>query len=195
MRRLLVAVVLLALFGAACNRTPASTTSQDTTPTSTAISEPSTAKDDCETSNGGVDGTLMYLTDVRTGTHDTYDRVTFEFSKGDGPVGVPKFEISRGEPPLRYDGSGDPMEVDGESFAQIIFHGGTGVKFEGETPKQTWEGQKEMKPGYPALVELEQAGDFEATLSWVAGLSYRSCWTATEMENPVRLVWDFPHKH
>lgn len=153
-----------------------------------------TAKQDCETSNGGVDGTLMYLNAVRHGTHDTYDRVTFEFREGDGPVGVPKFEIKRGEPPLRYAGSGDPMEVDGEAFAQVIFHGGTGVQIEGETPKQTWEGQREMKPGYPTLVELEQAGDFEATLSWVAGLSYRSCWTATELEDPVRLVWDFPHQ-
>ena len=137
----------------------------------------------------------MYLNAVRHGTHDTYDRVTFEFREGDGPVGVPKFEIKRSEPPLRYDGSGEPMEVDGKAFAQIIFHGGTGVEFEGETPKQTWEGQKEMKPGYPTLVELEQAGDFEATLSWVAGLSDRSCWMATELDDPIRLVWDFPHQH
>jgi hypothetical protein len=38
-----------------------------------------------------------------------------------------------------------------------------------------------------------QSGDFEATLSWIMGLSRPTCWRVQELHNPDRLVIDFHH--
>jgi hypothetical protein len=40
------------------------------------------------------------------------------------------------------------------------------------------------------LQEVEQLGDFEAVLSWGAGLSRPSCIRTLELSNPTRLVID-----
>lgn len=153
----------------------------------------------CGPIRGGTEGKIAQLVDVRIGTHDGYDRVVFEFAapKGDGAryFGLPQYEIHSARPPISEDPSGEPMSVDGTRFATVVFHGGTGVEFDDSEKGYTitYTGPREFRPGYPALAEASQQGDFEATLSWVFGLNSASCWKVHELKDPVRLAIDFPH--
>ena len=51
------------------------------------------------------------ITDVRTGTHDGYDRVVFEFADG-----LPEASLERAEPPFTHDASGEPIAVAGREL-------------------------------------------------------------------------------
>lgn len=148
----------------------------------------------CAASTGGQEGAAALLVDVRVGSHATFDRITFEFEPAEGrPDVVPRYQIAEVAPPLVYDGSGEPMRVAGRVFVQVIFHGASGVDLSAATVRETYTGRKEFSPNFGVLVEAERQGDFEATLSWVLGLSRRSCWTASELSGPARVAIDLPH--
>ena len=164
-------------------------------PVETTVSQAAVA---CSPAGGGGDH-LAQLTDVRVGTHDGYDRVTFEFAppeNGPGAFGVPRYEISRMAAPIMEDPSGRPVAVDGDHYAGIVFHGGTGVDLTTSNPKGyvvTYRGPREIRTGFRVLAEAQQTGDFEATLSWAFGLNRASCWRVTQLQDPLRVVVDFPH--
>jgi hypothetical protein len=153
----------------------------------------------CERIRGGTEGKIAQLVDVRVGTHDGYDRVTFEFAapSGEGAqyFGLPPYDLHAAMPPLHEDPSGKPVSLDGKSFAWVVFHGGTGVEFDDSEQGYTitYTGPKDFKRGYRTLAEARQMGDFEATLSWAFGLNDDACWQVHELEGPVRLAIDFPH--
>jgi len=169
--------------------TPTPTPSPTPSSPSPTPSKPSATP--CATKRGGTfDPTSNFvggqLVDVRVGGHDTYDRVTFEFS---GQDTVPPFEI---RPATRVieDGSGKPLALRGGRFAEIVFQHASGYDL---YYQPTYSGPKDFLPGLPALAELRQAGDFERVLSWGFGLRGSGCWTVTELSGPVRLAVDFAH--
>ena len=132
------------------------------------------------------DATIAHanITDVRTGTHDGYDRVVFEFADG-----LPEASLERAEPPFTQDASGLPIEVQGESFLRLILRGGTKQTLAGTT---SYDGPTEFETGYPALVHLIEGGDFEAQSTWYFGLAAESCvrvLTLTD-DGTARLVID-----
>lgn len=192
-----------ALLLAACNGAgPADTAASPTSGTeSPAPDTPFTpgARDledaECASASGGADGVLAFFTDLRVGTHDGYDRVTLEFGpaeEGEDAV-VPKFTVRAIEPPIREDGRGNVVEMEGEVFAEIRVHGASGVDLSGEEFQEVYTGPEEFKREFPVLREAQQTGDFEATLSWALGLSQRSCWAVFTLDDPARLVVDLPH--
>ncbi|HEV8571584.1 MAG TPA: hypothetical protein VGR49_00870 [Actinomycetota bacterium] len=164
-------------------------------PAATGESEQAT---ECSPATGGGDY-LAQLTAVRVGTHDGYDRVAFEFAppeNGPGAFGVPRYQMSRVTPPITEDPSDRPVAVNGQHYAGIVFHGGTGVDLTTSDPKgyeQTYVGPREIQPGFEVLTEAQETGDFEATMSWVFGLNRASCWRVSTLEDPVRVVVDFLH--
>lgn len=185
----------IAIFSlSACGRQ----TTQTVEPESTRISpsaSPTIPAGSCVATAGGTEGVLMYLTDVRVGTHPGLDRITFEFTPpDDGEAALPKYELSPVQPPFTYDPSDNPMEVEGETFLHVVFHGATGVKLGGERAEETYSGPREMKPDHPSLVEAELQSDFEATLQWMLGLSEGTCWGVDELTDPTRLAIDLPHR-
>ncbi len=136
-----------------------------------------------------VDATIDHtnIADVRIGTHADYDRVVFEFSDG-----IPEASLDRAEPPFSQDGSGFPIQVDGESFLQLTMRGGTKQMEDGSS---SYDGPTEFTPGFPTLVHLVEAGDFEAQSTWIFGLSSEACvrvLTLTDDGAP-RLVIDVEH--
>jgi hypothetical protein len=70
----------------------------------------------------------------------------------------------------------------GSSGLRIVFHGASGAT--------SYTGSRDLTPGLPVLQEVEQLGDFEAVLSWGAGLSRASCLRVLELTGPTRLVVD-----
>ncbi len=90
---------------------------------------PASEPKSCQPLTGGTEGSVAQLVDVRIGTDDGYDRVTFEFaSPSDGQYfGLPRYELVPATPPITEDGSGDPVSMDGSRYAVIVFHGASGV--------------------------------------------------------------------
>lgn len=147
----------------------------------------------CDRAEGGGEGIFTHLTAVRVGTHEGFDRITFQFRAppgSPGGEGVPRYLIRRVEPPLTRDPSDLPMSVDGDAFLQIVFLGASGVDLSGPTVVEVYRGPKELRPGFPVLLEAEEQGDFEATLAWILGLSGRACWHVTELAGPTRVAVD-----
>jgi spore germination protein GerM len=130
------------------------------------------------------------IADVRVGSHGSgpsgYDRIVFEFQ---GP-GIPEVMLGAGTPPFRRDPSDLPLPVEGSSFLVLALRGATAVTPEGTI---TYGGPISFAPGFAALTELKEAGDFEAVSSWVAGLTGPSCHRLLVLENPTRLVIDLQH--
>jgi hypothetical protein len=159
------------------------------TPSPTKSSDGGTAS--CATKTGGAfDASKNFvgaqLVDIRVGSHDTYDRVTFEFT---GQDTVPPFTI-RSVTTVTEDASGKTLSLQGTSFAEIVFQHASGFDLDGNP---TYTGPNDFKPGFTVLVEARAAGDFERVLSWGFGLNNSNCWTVLELSNPTRLAVDFQH--
>lgn len=205
---LLVSLLALTVLAAGCGEedgaesagpTPAPATQPPpertvSTETTTPPPAPAPAPKACAPETGGEEGIYTNLVAVRIGTHQDYDRITFEFRPPDpnpgGKSGIPRFEIRTAKPPHDQDASGLPLEVNGKVFARIVFHGAAGYDFDGNA---TYTGPRTVRAGFEVLTEAVQAGDFEATLSWVLGFRHQACWEAREFHNPDRVAIDIPH--
>ena len=172
--------------GPTASPSPASTASQ-------ALAAASSAPFACEPLDirSEADLTHALIADVRVGTHSGYDRVVFEFTQPrDAPPGIPEYILQDAEPPLARDPSGLPMEVPGDRYVHLVLLGGTRYD-EDYTP--SYDGPTEFDPGFPALVALHEAGDFEATASWYLGLDQDPCLRVFTLSGPHRLVVDIAH--
>lgn len=147
----------------------------------------------CPNPTGG-EPTRAYLRSVSVTEKDGRDEIVFQFETAqDSPGGVPEFQLARAAPPFRTAGEGREMDVKGHLFYELVFHGASGANVEGEEVVITYRGPKEFKPEYEVLTEMEQSGDFEATLSWVLGLDQPSCPKLTTAESPPSLTIELPH--
>jgi hypothetical protein len=106
---------------------------------------------------------------------------------------MPRYQLEEATPPFTEDPTGEPIEIQGEIFARIIFQGASGFDTDQTPVVETYTGPKEIKPGLEVLIEAERTTDFEATLGWAFGLSRRSCWKVTELTDPLRLTIDLSH--
>jgi hypothetical protein len=169
------------------------TPTEETIPTTTAKAEPPPPVK-CAPETLGDEGVFMNLTDVRVGAHDGYDRIVFEFEEPHpnpgGKGGIPRFEIRQAKPPFTEDPSDTPIHVEGDAFVQIVFQGATGYDFEGNA---TYDGPRRLTPGFGTLTQAVEGGDFEATMTWILGLSRPTCWEIHALHNPERVVIDFHH--
>jgi hypothetical protein len=125
------------------------------------------------------------ITDVRIGTHESYDRVVFEFSGG-----LPEASLERAEPPFTHDASGAPIAVEGGSFLRLIFRGGTKQTDDGTS---SYEGPIDFDPGHHTLVDLVEGGDFEAQSTWYFGLTEAECVRVLALDDEPRIVIDIEH--
>ena len=123
------------------------------------------------------------ITDVRVGTHDGYDRIVFQFRGG-----IPEYAIEAATPPFMADPSGLPLTVEGSAFVRITLRGGTKQT---DTGASSYSGPRNFRVAFPTLVNLVEAGDFEAVSNWYAGLSHTACLRVSTLSAPDRLVIDF----
>ena len=200
----LVAIALIGLVATACTSPSTSPTegaaSLDPTgmPVASVDSSPAATPEPVPSDDLGpftcdlpvhVDQTIARanITDVRTGTHDGFDRVVFEFTDG-----LPEASLERAEPPFTHDASGEPIAVQGESFLRLIMRGGTKQTEEGTS---SYDGPTEFETSDPALVHVIEGGDFEGQSTWYFGLVAESCvrvLTLTD-DGTARLAIDIEH--
>jgi len=170
------------------------TTTPETAPTTTKEAEAPPAPVKCTAETAGDDGVYMNLTDVRVGAHDGFDRIVFQFEEPNpnpaGNGGIPRFEIRQVKPPFSEDPSDIPIHVEGDAFVRIVFQGASGYDFDGNA---TYDGPRRLTPGFGTLTQAVEGGDFEATMTWLLGLSRPTCWEIHALHNPERVVIDFHH--
>jgi hypothetical protein len=199
--RRLVPLGMLAVLVAACSTPSAAspTASASATPGSSATAaasgtggaeqtpstEPGDFTCDLPIHEQATVGETTNIVDVRVGTHDGFDRVVFEFTDG-----TPEISLDRATPPFTQDASGAPIDVEGESFLRLVMRGGTKQTEDGTS---SYDGSRDFDPGFPALVDLIEGGDFEAQSTWYLGLTAESCVSVTLLEDEPRLVIDIQH--
>jgi hypothetical protein len=130
-----------------------------------------------------------HLTGARIGARTGGDRVVFEFD----PV-VPGYTIDFTTRPVTQDGSGKPVEVEGEALLEVRLENAATARFEGENVVLTYGGPKRIEGTSTSVVtEAVLVGDFEGQVTWVIGLRTKIATVAVSaLGAPSRLVLDLP---
>ena len=126
---------------------------------------------------------------IGVGRHEGYDRVVFQF-KND----LPGYRVEYVEPPLKEDGSGKPVSVDGNAIVVVRMEPASGFDLNTGEGVMVYKGPKRIEGasvGTSAVQELVRTGDFEAVLSWAIGLSDKVDFRVTTAASPARLIVDF----
>lgn len=123
------------------------------------------------------------LTQVRIGRHDTFDRVVFQV-RGAMPGWDVRY-VNR----VAADPSGRPVAVAGRAALQVVLHGVTGHDEQGRATVT----RLNRYPRWPALQQVEPAGDVEAVMSFALGVGDRLDFRVFGLTNPTRVVVDIAH--
>jgi hypothetical protein len=133
---------------------------------------------------------IALLERVALGRHEGYDRVVFQF-RGDD---LPGYRVEYVEPPLKEDGSGNPVEIQGNAIVLVRMEPASGFDLNTGEGVIVYKGPKRID-GSPAgtsvIAQLVRTGDFEAVLSWAVGLQDRVDFRVREATSPARLIVDF----
>lgn len=124
------------------------------------------------------------LIGVRTGSHDGFDRVVFEFAER-----VPGYHIEYIDRPVRKCGSGEVTQVGGDGWLEVRMSPANAHTEQGRPTVA----ERERMPRLPLLAELELTCDFEAMVTWVLGVESPNRYRVQELTNPPRLVVDVRH--
>ena len=121
-----------------------------------------------------------YVSDVRTGTHDGYDRITITFT--DGLPGSISLKPQNSATFASGGGQGGNVTIAG--------HAGILVTMSSADEHTSYTGPTDLKTGYAVLAEARQIQDFEGYVQWALGLQTTACYRAFTLANPTRLVID-----
>jgi hypothetical protein len=129
---------------------------------------------------------VAMLSAVRTGRHDGFDRIVFEFKGPD----LPGYHIEYIDKPVRACGSGDVVPLAGDGWLQMRFEPARAHTDEGKATI----GFRELASKHPNLLEIKSTCDFEAQVEWVAGVGSPNAFRVLELKEPTRLAVDIKHK-
>lgn len=131
-------------------------------------------------------GTIAQLIDIRTGVHEGFERIVFDFA-ADGDVEYRVRYLD--EPPV--DIPGDQVEVEGAAMLEIRLSGASGVDLSGPEAVQTYTGPDRFSPdGHEVIQEIAVIDDFEGDMGWLVGLESDAPFAVAVLEEPLRLVVD-----
>ena len=97
-------------------------------------------------------------------------------------------------PPLKEDGSGDPVDVAGNAFVVVRMEPASGFDLNTGEGQLVYKGPKRISgssAGATVVNEVVRKGDFEAVLSWAIGLERKVDFRVTTAASPSRLIVDF----
>lgn len=137
-----------------------------------------TARDDAQASGG-----QLTLTDVRVGTHEGYDRVTFEFT-GDGEPG---WVVEYTDDP-RQQGSGAAVDVAGDAVLNALM---SSVAY---PTGEAYDGPERIDPPRLQVIdEVVMGATFEGHLGAFIGVTDEVPFRARRFSDPPRVVIDVVH--
>jgi len=119
---------------------------------------------------------VALLTAVEPTAGDTFDRITFTFADNE-----PGYRIEYVQPPIVADGSGNPVDIEGDAFLQVRF---TAAQAHDESGNPTMA-VREFMTGFASVTEVEQTGDFEGYVTWVLGLTEELDFRVTDLADGV----------
>jgi hypothetical protein len=122
-----------------------------------------------------------YISDVRTGTHAGYDRITITFTNDGLPFNI---DIKPQNSATFASGGGKGGNVTIAGQAGIL------VTMYSVDEHTAYTGPTDFKTGYAVLAEARQIQDFEGYVQWALGLQSTACYRAFTLTNPTRLVID-----
>lgn len=133
---------------------------------------------------GQAGGEPLTLTDVRVGTHDGYDRVTFELA-GDG---TPGWIVEYTDDP-RAQGSGQPVDVEGDAVL------GSSIRpVAPPTGAGAYDGPDRIDAARLEVIEEVILGTtFEGVLGAFIGVDEEVPFRARRFSDPPRVVVDVVH--
>ena len=187
----MVTAATLALVGVSCGGSDDDQGASLPSPTPTATG-PTTTEEvfdggtDAVTGEAEVSETAL-LERVAVAGHDGYDRVVFQFRNG-----LPGYRVEYVEPPLREDGSGNLVELDGDAFVVVRMEPASGFDLTVPEGEMVYTGPRRIAgDGTSTVREIVRTGDFEAVLTWAVGLDRVVSFRVLTLENPARIVVDF----
>jgi hypothetical protein len=126
------------------------------------------------------------LSTVRAAHQEGFDRLVFEFTDR-----VPGYEVSYVGRPVLEDASGREVAIEGAAVLRVKMVTASGVDLSTSGARTTYTGPDRLRPSGTTVVrELARSGDFEGTLTWVAGASVQAPFRVTTLSSPPRLVVD-----
>lgn len=131
---------------------------------------------------------IALLEAVTLGRHEGFDRIVFRFRNH-----LPGHRVRYAEGPFKEDGSGNPVEVDGEAFLEVRMEQASGFDLETGEGELVYKGPKRIRgadAGTSVIREAVRTGDFEALLTWIVALSDRVDFRVLMLAEPPRLVID-----
>ena len=132
-----------------------------------------------------TDDHTALLTGVRAARHDGYDRVVFEFRDA-----LPGYDVRYTARPVREDGSGTVVSVDGSAVLQVRMDRALDADLSKPSAPPTYTGPTRIAPEASEVVQLVRTGGFEGVLTWVVGLRDRVPFRVSTLDSPPRLVVD-----
>jgi hypothetical protein len=166
---------------------------------------PTTATTTSTTTDGGIDplegaGTnpvegessgaeIALLERVAIGRHEGFDRVVFQFRNH-----VPGYRVEYVEPPLKEDGSGNVVRIEGNAFVVVRMEQASGFDLSTGEGVMVYTGPRRLSgsdAGTSVVREVVRTGDFEAVLTWAVGLEERVDFRVRTASAPARLIVDF----
>jgi hypothetical protein len=127
----------------------------------------------------------VVLRAVRTGRHESFDRVVFEFEGN----AIPGYHVEYVDKPVRDCGAGQVVPLAGEGFLLIQMQPAYAHTEAGAPTIQN----RQQAPNLPIIKEMKLICDFEADVQWALGLSSPNRYRVLELTNPARLVVDIRH--
>ena len=126
---------------------------------------------------------------IAVGRHEGYDRVVFQFRNG-----LPGYRVEYVTGPLKEDGSGKPVTVQGNAVVVVRMEPASGFDLNTGEGVLVYKGPNQIdgsSANTSVVRQLVRTGDFEAVLSWAIGLSDKVDFRVTSATSPDRLIVDF----
>lgn len=132
-------------------------------------------------------GDIAHLAAVRLAGQDGYDRLVLEFTDR-----VPGYTVGYRPLPAHQDASGFEIPLPGAgALLQLSLTPATADGWAGGP--RTYSGPSALSADTASVTEVKSAGDFEAVLTWVAGVRTQEPFRVQVLDSPPRLVVDIAH--
>jgi hypothetical protein len=124
---------------------------------------------------------VVLITDLRTGTHTGYDRLTLTLNLGTTPTLSIDFMPQAGTM-FTASPSGQQLVLKGNNGILVVIHGAD--------LHTDYSGSVDFVTGYPGMAEVRRVEDFEGTVQLGIGINGAACYRAFYLPNPDRVVID-----